>query len=64
MKQRIHPGNIEVKWGLGWIPSLQRPIKLWHVVINGRTLASFVNNDDAWKWVDSRYEIIRHDKAR
>lgn len=62
IKQRIHPSNVEVKWGLGWIPRFAKPVKLHHVVIRGRTLASFTNPDDAWKWIYERYEILTHDQ--
>jgi hypothetical protein len=62
IKTRIHPQNIEVKLGLGWIPSLRLPVKLWHVVVLGKTKASFYSCDDAWRWVYERYEILTHDE--
>lgn len=60
-KIRIHPDNVRVKWGLGWIPSLRRPVKLWHVVVNGLTRATFDSRAEAWDWIHDRYEISRHD---
>ena len=48
---------IEIKKGLGWIPRFQKPIVLFHVVLNGRTVASFDTYHVAWKWACERYNV-------
>jgi hypothetical protein len=59
-KTRIHPGNVEVKWGLGWNSTLRKPITLHHVIVNGHTLASFTTPEAAWNWIYEKYELVTH----
>ena len=48
---------LEIKWGLGWIARAKRPIRLWYVVVDGKTRASFTSREDAHKWACKRYRL-------
>jgi len=41
---------LKIKWGLGYAPRLKRNVKLWHVVVNGRTLSTHTSERDAKAW--------------
>jgi hypothetical protein len=56
--------TIQIKWGLGMLMRPRRPIKLYHVVVDGLTRASFVSEDDAKAWVNNymkTHPFQRHD---
>jgi hypothetical protein len=42
--------EIKIKWGLGTIIRTRKPIKLYHVVVNGLTLSSHTTERDAKAW--------------
>lgn len=56
--------EVEIKWGLGTIIRTRKPIKMYHVVIDGKTRASFDNETDAKAWAYDwarRNPTKRHD---
>jgi hypothetical protein len=53
--------GIRIKWGLGTVMHTRQPIKLYHVVVDGRTLSSHTTERDAKAWA---YDFIKRNPQR
>lgn len=55
--------QVEIKWGLGTAMTFPRTtIRLYHVVVDGKTRGSFTTEDYAIQWAREKYPQERHDK--
>lgn len=52
---------VEKRRALGWIRKLRRPVWLTAVLVNGHTVAAFLHEDDADRFIEARYPK-RHGK--
>jgi hypothetical protein len=48
---------IAIKRGLGWNPGIGKSITIFHVTLNGMTMASFDTYHVAWRWACERHNV-------
>lgn len=49
--------HLAIKRGLGTIMRGRKPLAIFHVVVDGKTVASFDTYHSAWRWTCGRYEV-------